>query len=227
MNKRFTATLENVCNQILKIPSVEGMVLCSLGLDTLYTRFKTTTYKESHLTEFLRGLTNLLRMSVQLNMACQVVECRFKDSLVLSYPIGSQYKMSIFFHANANKRIIKMVALSHLSAIQEALLLPDAVLQRSRSGSFSAGSFQKVTIKPSLQPRLDIIMNALQAALSDDDGKKSLLVMEEGIKKWASLGPVNKKELPVLADILCKSIADPVKMKQFLCDIEDTFLGIR
>ncbi len=226
MNKSSTSTLKNICNHILEIPSTEGMVLCSLELDIIYNHFK-IRYDVSHLKEFLKGLTSLLRMSVQLNMNCQVIECRFKNSAVLSYQIDNQYKMSIFFNISANKRIIKMMALNHLTAIQKALIVPDTILQASQSENFNKNSSPKITIRPSLQPRLDIIANALRVALPDDDGKKSMIIMEEGIKKWATLGPVNKKELPVLADILCKSITNTLKKNQFLSDIEDTFLGIR
>ncbi len=225
MNESSALTLKKICNNILNIPYIEGVVLYSLGLEILCRRFK-ETHEENHLTEFLKGLANLLCMSMQLNLDCQFVECRFKNYIVLSYQIDQQHQMSIFCHTNANKRIIKMVALNHLSAIQKALA-SSTVVSTYQSDSLDQDSSSKIKIRPSLQPRLDIIRNALQVALLDDVGTKSMNVMDEGIKKWATLGPVNKKELPALADILCKSIADPQRIKQFLKDIEDIFLGIR
>ncbi len=226
MNKTCSSILKKVSNDILDIPSVEGTVFCSLGLEIIHSHFKTPQVK-SHVIEFLKGMANLLRMSIQLNMNCQAIECRFKQSIALSYQIDNRHIMSIFFGIAANKRIIKMVALNHLSAVQEALATYNTLARIYQPGTSGNSSSPKITIRPSLRPRLDIIRNALQAALSDDDGTKSIFIMEEGIKKWATLGPVNKKELPVLADILCKSIVDPKKIRQFRRDIEDTFLGIR
>ncbi|PIE64585.1 MAG: hypothetical protein CSA26_07545 [Desulfobacterales bacterium] len=210
----------------MDLPSVEGTVFCSLELEIIHSHFKTPQVK-SHVTEFLQGMANLFRMSMLLTINCQTIECRFKRSIALSYQLDNRNIMSVFFHTDARKRMIKMMVLHHIPAIQEALTTQNTLSNIYQPGSSSKGSSQKITIKPSLQPRLDIIRNALQAALPDDNGAKSLIIMEKGIQKWATLGPVNKKELPVLADILCKSIADPQKTRQFLRDIEDTFLGIR
>lgn len=83
-----------------------------------------------------------------------------------------------------------------------------------------------LAIKPSLRPRIDIIHVALQTALHDKDGSRTESILDESIRKWATLGPLSKRELPALADILLRTIpAD--KKRQFYEDIEDTFLGIR
>ncbi len=226
MNKTCSPILIKASNDILDIPAVEGTVFCSFALEIIHSHFK-IPQDTRHVTEFLKGMANLLRMSMQLNMNCQTIECRFKRSIALSYQIDDRRIMSIFFAPNANKRIIKMMALNHLSTVQEAFTAQNTFSNIYRSGSSNQDPAQKIIIRPSLQPRLDIIRNALQTALSDKDGTKSLHIMEEAIRKWATLGPVNKKELPVLADILCKSIVESKRIKQFLRDIEDTFLGIR
>jgi len=45
------------------------------------------------------------------------------------------------------------------------------------------------------------------------------------IDQWADIGSVNKKDLPVLSTILCHKINSSRRRKNFLSDIEDTFLG--
>ncbi len=226
MNETPSSILKQVSNDIQGIPSVEGTVICSFEPEIIHCHFE-TVQKKSHVTHFLEGMIKLLRMSMRLNMNCQTIECRFKQTKTISYQIDNQHILSIFFGPDANKRIIKMMALNHLSTLQEALTARNTISRIYQPGNTSKNASQKITIRPSLQPRLDIIRNALQTALVDDDGTKSMTIMEEGIKKWATLGPVNKKELPVLADILSKSIVDQEKITQFLRDIEDTFLGIR
>ncbi len=225
MKKSSSSILKKISNDILSIPAVEGMVIYSHKLEIIHSRFNVSQDK-SHLTEFLKGIRNLLHMSMKLDMKCQAIECRFKQSTVSSYQLDNQYIMSVFFQDCANRRIIKMMVLNHLATVQEALTseTTDSPIYQPAP---SKQTPQDIVIRPSLQPRLDIIRKALEEALSNDNQTNSINVMEEGIKKWATLGPLRKKELPALADILCKKITDPRKRKQFLKDIEDTFLGIR
>ncbi|PID77083.1 MAG: hypothetical protein CSB24_03270 [Deltaproteobacteria bacterium] len=226
MSKSIPVSLENATAEITSTPSVEGVAFYTNETEVVHSYFSKPG-GEQHLDVFLKGTTSLLNMSNQLNMECQSVECDFKNLTAFTYQIDEHHLISVFFDRTANKRIVKMTLLSQLTEIRKELsawrVAESIDLTRPRNRDYSG----QIKIRPSLKPRLDIIRNALQMALNDRAGDQTNELMEKSIRKWATLGPVNKKELPVLADILSKSIAGEERQKQFFEDIEDTFLGIR
>ncbi|MGL1930913.1 MAG: hypothetical protein OCC45_04015 [Desulfotalea sp.] len=219
MTKLLTPSLESVTSDITSLPYVAGIVFCTYEAKVLCNFFNEAQGSE-HLEEFLKGIVNLkgiislLRMTEQLNMECVSLESKLRKLTVLAYKVDEEHIICIFFTQEANKRLIRMMLLNHLNAIRKVLIIKDPTLN-------------KIIIRPSLRPRLDIISGALRNAIPGDSEKSISSIMESSIQKWASLGPVTKKELPVLADILCACIANADHQKQFLKDIEDTFLGIR
>lgn len=225
------ARLEQVTNEILNIPDVTGIIIFSLSQDILYKKF-TIALQHDHLEKFIGEISDLTRMSDLIKTSYTSLECGFKNLTVVSFKIDNTRLFSVFFQKNANKRVIKLMVLNHLDYIRNTFVLAHSQITAEKFHmpellGMKGQVNEKVKIKPSLRPRLDIIQNALNIALNDEEGSTSYAVMGEAIQKWATLGPVNKKELPVLADILSKKINEATRKEKFLEDIEDTFLGIR
>ena len=187
------------------------------------------------------ALGDIARMAQKTNIPLKYIEYNYHDTMAATFFIGKNGKevFTVFCDHQVNVPLVRTVIFDMLGEIEKELST-----FRKRKGTAQTGSRcstansisnqqltvkgkapQKVVIGRLLKPRLDIIRQALQEALLDTTGQETDVIMTESIEKWASLGPVNKKELPVFSALLCQKISSNSKRKKFLNKIEDTFFG--
>ncbi len=231
---RYSSSLNQLVEDIVRLPNVGGIILYTIDEKIVNKGFTGSEPEEKHLLQFIRTICSLSKANVQQSVQFKTLECPFKDLVTLTCVLKKRHLLSIFYQKEANKRLVRVMALNSTNDINKLLAQTASVVMPRVIGAAVAGSVvgdetdqQGIVIKRSLLPRLDIIRDALQVALEDVDGTSTQVTMDESIQKWASLGPVSKKELPVLAEILSQAIGNEQKVEQFYKDIEDTFLGIK
>ncbi len=209
--------------EVKAVPTVVGLMVYSIKKKVYHSEF-TVEQDAEELEGFIAKLCDLTAISNLVDVKFTNHECMYGNLAVSTFRLGETYLFSVFHSQNGNRRIIKLKALNCLESFLRFFKEQnDSRLSDKRVDT--ADKKQEIVIKPSLRPRLDIIQNALSVALGDMSVSRQ--VMDEAIEKWAMLGPVSKKELPVLADILRRTINNEAKQEKFLEDIEDIFLGIK
>ncbi len=222
-------SVNQAAKELLALPSVETMLIFTLDETLLFKNTK-GEIPETAYEQFVKNHCSIIKMGEIASLPTRYIEYKFYGRNTITWLLKDKKLLSVFYPENANKRLIKMMTLNSLGPITEALAPIPRQTAPPRPWTSPAGDLTNdspIVIKRSLMPRLDIIRYALRAAMPDVDDDAFSAIMDQSIRKWASLGPVSKRELPVLAEILSRTIADEKKKKKFYLDIEDTFLGIR
>jgi hypothetical protein len=218
-----------VC-EIEQLPGVVGSMVYTSNMELLYENIPKSVTKDNAYS-IVRFVGRICGTGVNSNVNIRYMESDCSHSLVITMVLRGKGLFTIFCEKEVNKRLVRMISFT-LREKLEAIVSTSNVEWVDPSNISSTPKDtdlellpEPVVISHSLVPILDIIKEELRLALRDTTGTNTENIMSESIAKWAELGPVRKKELPVLASILCERIYKKSRRQRFLRDIEDLFIG--
>ena len=219
-----------IVHEIEQLPGVVGSALYTFDMELLYENIPSFVKTEDAYS-VVRFVGRICGAGVKSNVNIRFMESDCSHFLVNTMVLRDKGLLTVFCKREVNKRLVRMVLATLREKLEDVLSVSNTELfdLSATSSTFENTDLdllsEPVVISHSLAPALDIIKDELRLALRDTTGTNTENIMSESIAKWAKLGPVRKKELPVLANILCEKIKKKSRRENFLIDIEDLFIG--
>ena len=206
--------MDSLLQEITMLPGVLGCFVYT-GEQQIAGSKMPPIFKENS----IKTIGSLLARTIQMGEVAQLefstIEFKFDESLLIIHPMTNAALLVVICEPGANKSLITMTMGMLATDIEASMAKTMATPTAPRPTAPPATPPPKeAEIDAQLAPILEQVKEALAMAIGPIAGP----VMKDSIELWAQQGTTSPKNLPALAEMLCKEINDAELEKEFMAD---------